>query len=125
MSKLENLETAFRKIEDSASQKGVELDKSFYTELENYSLHRKVRRLGGAELTQVVESIGEIVIRERSGKLGGGHVRDILTRLCSDPFSDCFDAASRVIEVQHDIDRLMQDVAKDPAPGDRGSSEGT
>ena len=87
MSEFKKLKPAFEKIEESAVEKEVEIDTSFVDELENYSLHHQVRKLDEAELRRVIEGIGELAIPERGGRAGGGHIRDILIRLCSDPFS--------------------------------------
>ena len=88
-------------IAGSVERNGVTLHQSFLLELENYSLHRVVCDLPVNQLTFVLETIGEgaMMLQYEIHQLGGGHIREIISKLCSDPFSDCSFAALRILQL--------------------------
>ena len=113
----EPLERAFEQIRSRAEDEGVKIHASFFEELENYSCHGKVRELPDPQLTIVIRGVGSRAI-ERSiqdqpmekPRLGGGVIRQTLDALCGDPFSECYEAARKIL--------------RDDAP-QRGMSGGT
>lgn len=107
MSEFDYLNTAFQAIRIAADGQGIKLHESFFVELENYSLHRKVRDHDRSELADAIRDLGELVLRKDPDEAGGGHVRELILQLCGDPFRDCHNALEKILEAPS-MDALLQ-----------------
>lgn len=106
------LEAAFRTLNETARDRDVDIHDSFKIELENYTLHRKVRSLSTGVKQKVIESLGKMVIDAASkqvNKVGGHHVRLAIVSICDDPFSDCFGVAQRILNKDS---RIVRDLGR-------------
>jgi hypothetical protein len=105
---------AIRDLETSAREKGVEVHRSFFVELENYARHEGVRELPPRDLQRALVGIGEGALGHGGGRVGGGAVRLRIAELCNDPFSAC-DLAAR---------RVLGDLAVEPGGAHGGGGSG-
>jgi hypothetical protein len=105
---------AIRDLETSARERGVEVHRSFFVELENYARHEGVRELPPRDLQRALVGIGEGALGH-GGSVGGGAVRQRIAELCNDPFSAC-DLAAR---------RILGETVGEPAGGAHGGGGGS
>lgn len=89
---------AFEEIKQHAEAENVEIDPSFFVELGNYSRHAVVCELPNPDLHRVLVGLGRVAIVGGDRKVGAGRVRQVITQLCTDPFSSCDLAARRILE---------------------------
>ncbi len=92
-----------------ADQAEIEIDESAFIEIGNYVRHDRVNDLPDEELRTVVVGIWEAALRaaEQDGRVGAGHVRNVILQLCDDPFGDCAGAAARILEgADNDLNSL-------------------
>lgn len=110
------VEVALGDLREEAAQENVELDDSLFVELRNYSMHEWVRDLPDDDLRAVIIGMGRMAIRRRRARVGAGMVREVIFRLCQDPFSDCRDAAKKILTIKgaSDFDlSLLADTEKE------------
>lgn len=91
------LQEAFDHLEVMAERRNLELDKSYFDELENYSRHKVVEDLTSAQLRRVIEGLGEDAMSQkqlrRARRVGGLAIRSTIMDRCTKVFSVCDQAA--------------------------------
>lgn len=93
----DDLSRVFDDLKAEAVSRGVDLDSSFFVELQNYSRHVHVDRLEEEQLLLVIYELGKAALEAASDKAGGGTVRLTINEICCDPFSDCYNAAMNIL----------------------------
>jgi len=91
------VESAIHDLERSARERGIEVHRSFFVEIENYARHAGVCELAPRDLHRALVGIGRGALGRGGAKVGAGAVRLEIAELCSDPFSACDLAARRVL----------------------------
>ncbi len=99
MTRDDEIASALKKLTSTAKVKRRSLHPSFKIELENYAHHKYIRDLPAKDLEAVIAGLGETAIARSAGdeEVGAGDVRAAILELCTNPFSDCSDAAVSVL----------------------------